>query len=57
MRVRNLLIRPSFIMYYLTFLVPEATKMLEANGFDVKVTEVRFAWPFRALVLLDARRK
>ncbi len=55
--VRNFLKSPPFIMFYLTFLVPEAKKLLEANGFDVEVTDVRFAWPFRGAVLVNAMRK
>jgi hypothetical protein len=31
------LIRPPFIMYYLTFLLPGAQKLLEKSGFDVEV--------------------
>ncbi len=37
MHVRNLLIRPPFIMYYLTFLLPGAQRLLEEVGFAVKV--------------------
>ena len=33
MRLRNALISPPFIMYYLTFLLPRATQLLEAQGF------------------------
>ncbi|MCA9793475.1 MAG: class I SAM-dependent methyltransferase, partial [Candidatus Eremiobacteraeota bacterium] len=36
MRVRNLLWRPPFIMYYLTFLLPRATRLLQARGFEVQ---------------------
>lgn len=39
MRVRNLLIRPPFIMYYLTFLLPAAQTLLERQGFQVEVRE------------------
>ena len=37
MHARNLLPGPPFVMYYLRFLVPEATDMLEAAGFEVGV--------------------
>lgn len=40
MRVRNLVIRPKFIMYYLTFLLPKAAALFEENGFDVQVEQV-----------------
>lgn len=39
MRVRNLLFRPPFIMYYLTFLLPQAQTLLEKQGFTVEVRE------------------
>ncbi len=35
MRIRNWLIRPPFIMYYLTFLWPEIGDKLQRAGFDV----------------------
>jgi SAM-dependent methyltransferase len=37
MRVRNVLFQPPFIMYYLTFLLPEVTELLERHGFAVAV--------------------
>lgn len=40
MRVRNVVKRPQFIMYYLTFLLPRARKLLEDTGFDVRVHEL-----------------
>ena len=36
MRVRNFLHSPPFIMYYLTFLLPQAKGLLEQHGFDVE---------------------
>jgi ubiquinone/menaquinone biosynthesis C-methylase UbiE len=36
MHVRNFLISPPFIMYYLTFLLPEVIGLLERDGFDVQ---------------------
>jgi ubiquinone/menaquinone biosynthesis C-methylase UbiE len=39
MTVRNLLIHPRFIMYYLTFLLPEVKILLENDGFEVEVSE------------------
>lgn len=35
MRVRNFFYRPKFIMYYLTFLLPQVRQQLEARGFTV----------------------
>ena len=40
--IRNLIIRPKFIMYYLTFRLPKVKEQLEANGFEVKVLELDF---------------
>lgn len=37
MHVRNLVKRPPFVMFYLTFLLPEAKGLLEEHGFDVAV--------------------
>ncbi|QDU95680.1 class I SAM-dependent methyltransferase [Lignipirellula cremea] len=37
MRVRNLLISPPFIMYYLTFLLPDVEQKLIKHGFSVEV--------------------
>ncbi len=40
MRVRNLLWTPPFIMYYLTFRLPEVAARLEEQGFAVQVQEL-----------------
>ncbi|HZL91103.1 MAG TPA: class I SAM-dependent methyltransferase [Pirellulaceae bacterium] len=37
MHMRNLLVRPPFVMFYLTFLLPQARRLLEEHGFDVEV--------------------
>ncbi len=39
MRVRNALWEPPFVMYYLTFLLPRARALLEAQGFRVDVRQ------------------
>jgi SAM-dependent methyltransferase len=39
MRVRNALWHPPFVMYYLTFLLPRARALLEAQGFSVEVRQ------------------
>ena len=38
--IRNLLVRPPFIMYYLTFLLPEVKMLFEKQGFEVEVKDV-----------------
>ena len=37
MHVRNLLVRPPFVMFYLTFLLPQARQLLQEKGFDVDI--------------------
>jgi ubiquinone/menaquinone biosynthesis C-methylase UbiE len=49
MHVRNVLIRPPFVMYYLTFLLPEAEKLLERAGFVVQVQPLRLGGPWASL--------
>ena len=53
MHVRNAVWSPPFVMYYLTFLLPEATESLEDAGFEVRVTEMTEM--SARLVLVDAR--
>jgi SAM-dependent methyltransferase len=54
MRVRNRLFSPPFVMYYLTFLLPEALRLLEAAAFRCDVRPL--GWQARPdLVLVDAR--
>jgi ubiquinone/menaquinone biosynthesis C-methylase UbiE len=57
MRVRNLLLSPPFIMYYLTFLLPEVQLRLEAHGFSVEVRDLGFDRPWKALRLVTATRR
>lgn len=47
MHVRNACIKPPFIMFYLTFLLPETTQLLEQHGFRVAVHENAFPRPFQ----------
>ena len=55
MRVRNRIRKPVFVMYYLNFLLPEATSRLLAAGFEVEVTRIEVG-PFRRAVIVEARR-
>lgn len=57
MRVRNALIDPPFIMYYLTFLLPDVQDLLERHGFTVAVTPHRFEAPFEAGRFVVATRR
>jgi ubiquinone/menaquinone biosynthesis C-methylase UbiE len=56
MRVRNALIQPPFIMYYLNFLLPRATKLCEEAGFTVTVKDVEMAPPFNRFKLVIATK-
>jgi ubiquinone/menaquinone biosynthesis C-methylase UbiE len=51
MRVRNLLISPPFIMYYLTFRLPDARKLMEQNGLEVEERSCGNAVPDLRLVI------
>lgn len=55
MKVRNRLRRPPFVMYYLNFLLPDATRRLEAAGFEVSATPLQ-GGPFRRAFIVEARR-
>lgn len=54
MRARNAMVRPPFVMYYLTFLLPGARALLEQRGFEVQVERDVFEGAFRRLVLVTA---
>jgi ubiquinone/menaquinone biosynthesis C-methylase UbiE len=41
MHLRNWLLRPPFIMYYLTFLLPESAELCRKCGLEVEVRELR----------------
>ncbi len=56
MHVRNFLIAPPFIMYYLRFLLPEVKETLERQGFAVAVRDGVFGHPFAELRLVIATR-
>lgn len=57
MHVRNFFWSPKFIMFYLTFLLPDCQRLLEANGFDVVVTDPGFERPFGPLRLVTATKR
>jgi len=56
MRIRNWLVSPPFIMYYLTFLLPDAADMLLDHGFDVTVIDDAFSEPWEEVCLIVARK-
>lgn len=57
MRVRNLVRKPAFVMYYLTFLLGRARALLEVQGFTVEVLETDLPKPMRALKLVMATKR
>ncbi|MCK8500818.1 class I SAM-dependent methyltransferase [Myxococcus fulvus] len=57
MRVRNALWKPPFVMYYLTFLVPRARALLEAQGFSVEVRDGILPEPFTPLATVIATKR
>jgi ubiquinone/menaquinone biosynthesis C-methylase UbiE len=57
MRVRNALLQPPFVMYYLTMLWPAVRAKLEGAGFDVETKRGAFEKPFDAAILVVATRR
>lgn len=57
MRVRNVLVKPEFIMYYLTFLLPEVEILLQRHGFGVEVRNMGFKGLWSAARLVIATRQ
>jgi ubiquinone/menaquinone biosynthesis C-methylase UbiE len=56
MRVRNFLLSPPFIMYYLTFLLPAAQALLELHGLRVEIRELTRAGEGAGYYLVSATR-
>lgn len=56
MRVRNALLKPQFIMYYLTFMWPEIRATLARAGFEVTAERDLFARPYQRAILVRARK-
>lgn len=57
MHVRNAIKKPPFIMYYLTFLLPDIERHLKWHGFDVTVTRELFSPPYASLARVVATRR
>ena len=56
MRVRNAVLKPEFIMYYLLFTADHATRVLSDAGFDVHIDRDVLPHPYRRLHVLTATR-
>lgn len=57
MHLRNALIDPPFIMYYLTFTLERAHQVLERHGFELEVHRAFEGTDREAFVLVEARKK
>jgi SAM-dependent methyltransferase len=57
MHVRNFVVRPPFVMFYLTFLLPQAQRLLEAHGFDVEIIGGIFPERMKSLQLVKATKR
>lgn len=57
MHVRNAVKSPPFVMFYLTFLMPEIGRTLEDAGFAVKAEAGLFPPPFGRLLLVTATKR
>jgi SAM-dependent methyltransferase len=56
MRVRNLLVSPPFVMYYLTFVLPGVSGLLEREGLTVEARPLADSGPLSRLWLVVATR-
>jgi ubiquinone/menaquinone biosynthesis C-methylase UbiE len=56
MRVRNAVLHPQFIMYYLTFLWPEVRARLERHGFRVEARRDLSPPPYERVIIVIATR-
>lgn len=56
MKVRNALFKPPFIMYYLTFLLPQTETLLREEGFTVETQSGLFPPPYRRYGLVVATK-
>ncbi len=56
MRVRNAVLKPAFIMYYLTFLWPNVAALLTRHGFEVSAHEGLCPAPYERVLIVSARK-
>ncbi len=56
MHVRNFLLPTQFIMYYLTFCLPEVRRLFEEQGFSVQTVDDLFEGPLASLKMVVATR-
>jgi ubiquinone/menaquinone biosynthesis C-methylase UbiE len=56
MRVRNVVLKPTFIMYYLTFLWPNVRALLERHGLVVTAHEGMCPAPYDRVMIVSAQK-
>ena len=56
MRIRNALIEPQFIMYYLTFMWPDVAEVLSRVGFQVRGVDGLCPAPYESVVVVEATK-
>ena len=56
MRLRNALWRPPFVMYYLTFTLPQVRATLHRHGFEVSVVNPMLLDPYAGVRIVIAQR-
>lgn len=56
MHVRNALLKPEFIMFYLTFTLERAREVLGAAGFKIEVQRPFLDGPFQRFLMVEAKR-
>jgi ubiquinone/menaquinone biosynthesis C-methylase UbiE len=57
MRVRNAILSPPFVMYYLTFLWPDVRGLLEGAGFRVEAVTGKCPAPYEGCVIVIAHKE
>ena len=57
MHIRNFVLRPPFVMFYLTFLLPQVQTLLEQHGFDVRIEDGVFGAKYPEAKLVVATRR
>jgi len=57
MRVRNAVLKPQFVMYYLTFVWPGVQELLARHGFSAQAIVGRCAPPFQNTIIVVATKR
>lgn len=57
MHLRNAVLSPPFVMFYLTFVLPDCAELLEGHGFAVEVEAAGLPGPLAALRVVTATKR